>query len=383
MLYESDLQTCDLVGILVFAGAAVMFFVQLYYYAVVYGRIPTFRTHSRRQKSESVSISVVLVIQNPDFDYLENGLPSLLEQQYDDFEVVIVDLSGNEEFSEFLETKSAADRRLVVTHMARNPRFPISNKMALNLGIKAARNEYVIITTTDCRPVGNRWLAIMAKGFVEADVVLGYCGVEQLPGFENRMMRLSRMCTSVRWISAAMRGHAYRGTIYNMGFSKRAYFDHNGFNYLNLNIGEDDLFISRIAADEKVGVVVNPHCVVRQHPWGGLDWWFKERKYYSSAYRFYPCRARRFVEMELWSRFFFFGLFVAALAVSPFVMKMVAVGMCLLRFCVVAFEMWRIGKRFAEKNWFACLPLYDLCAPFYEAWLAMSRRFNPPADLWR
>ena len=60
-------------------------------------------------------------------------------------------------------------------------------KLALTVGIKACAYEHIVFTTTDCYPSSDKWLSLMAKGFINGDIVIGYCGIEPGKGFANRL----------------------------------------------------------------------------------------------------------------------------------------------------------------------------------------------------
>ena len=83
--------------------------------------------------------------------------------------------------------------------------------MALNVGIKSAHYECMVFTSTDAVPQTDRWLSLMAKGFMRGEIVVGYCGVERGKGFSNYMMRAWRMMHSADWIARAVQRRAYRG----------------------------------------------------------------------------------------------------------------------------------------------------------------------------
>ena len=72
------------------AAALVLFFVQLYYYVGVYGRISSFR-NSRRKKilTSEPPLSVIVPIFSEDYSYLDR-LPQLLAQQYAEAKAVAV-----------------------------------------------------------------------------------------------------------------------------------------------------------------------------------------------------------------------------------------------------------------------------------------------------
>ena len=83
------------------AGALTAFFVQLYYWLGRYGGLPRFRNNRGiRPQIPSPPVSVVVVIRENGYYFIENYLPLLLGQRYDEFEVVAVDCSYDEEIGD-------------------------------------------------------------------------------------------------------------------------------------------------------------------------------------------------------------------------------------------------------------------------------------------
>ncbi len=361
------------------------FFIQLGYYLGVYGGLPRFRNNRGiRVEVPSPPISVIVVVRENNYFFVENGLQRLLEQDYPEFEVVVVDCSYDEEIGEMLADMHARyASRMHLTQIKSLHQQDHSIKLAITVGIKAARYEHLLLTRADSYPMSDKWISLMAKGFITGDVVLGYCGIEPQKGLGNRLMRCSRMATSVRWLSAAIRGHAYRGISYNLGYTKSLYFAHKGFNYLNMNIGDDDLFIQKIVSRENVSVVMNPHAMVCQIPCGGLGWWNRARRYFSYAFRYYPLRARWTTAIELGSRFLFLGTVIAVLAILPWPWPVVPLFFWLLRLLVVTTKMKRIALRLGERKLMWAYVLYDLYAPLAEAVMAFRRRWRPNRAIWR
>ena len=159
-----------------------------------------------------------------DYTFIEERLPLILAQSYPDFEVILVYVGQDTDFYEDLMQLRHSFPQISTTKILLDPRFPISRKMALNVGIKSAHYEHLLFTSTDAVPQTDRWLALMAKGFTRGEVVLGYCGVERTKGLANYLMRAWRMMHAAGWIARAVRGRAYRGTLHNFGFTKSLYF---------------------------------------------------------------------------------------------------------------------------------------------------------------
>ena len=193
-------ETCGPWGIALLACMIILFFVQFWYWVGYYGRIPSYR--NARAGDARPPVSVALVVHEPDYDFLENGLPVLLGQEYDDFEIIVTDLSGDVEFGEALAVIAEHNPRFNVTRMVRDARFPISDKMAFNVAIKAARYDNILLTTVDSRPASLQWIARMARGFDGAGIVIGYCGMEGASAFSSRLIRLDNAARAIRWLSA-------------------------------------------------------------------------------------------------------------------------------------------------------------------------------------
>ena len=339
----------------------VLFGVQLYYYLFSYGSIPGYKNNKRKAVRENdPPISVIVPMFSENYTYLEEQLPLILAQEYPEFEVVIVYVGQDNDFFEELQQFKRTFPRLNVTKLHLDPRYPISRKMALNLGIKSAYHNCLVFTSVDAVVETNRWLKIMGKGFTRGDIVLGYCGMEQKAGLKNYLMRTWRMMDSVNWLAPAVAGRPYRGILHNMGFTKDLYFDVKGFNYLAMNIGEDDLFMQRIMRGDNVSVVLAPRGMIREKIWGGWSWWMNTMRYFSSARKFYAQGVKNYVSWEKGSRLLLFLAVLIALVFMPLEFKIYAAALLLIRLIVVLIEVRRIAKRIGEERIWARYPIYDL-----------------------
>ena len=327
-------------------------------------------------------VSVVVPLFSEDYSFVEERLPLILAQNYPDFEVVIVYVGHDSDFYEDLARLKQSFPQITTTKIQLDPRFPISRKMALNVGIKSAHYECMVFTSTDAVPQTDRWLSLMAKGFMRGEIVVGYCGVERRKGLANYLMRTGRMMQSAAWIARAVQRRAYRGTLHNYGFTKRIYFGANGFSHLNMNIGEDDLFMQRVMTRDNVSVILSPRATLREKTWGGMGWWMSQLRYYGSAFRFYPQAVRTYVGWELWSRVLFFATVICALAVMPLEYKIAALALVAVRYVAVALEVRRVARRLGESGIMGRYFIYDLLSPLWAAvlWVILLRRDD---RVWR
>lgn len=366
--FENLLAQFGTSGIVWMVVAGLLFFVQLIYY-FRYGRLVGYKNNRRKLlREEEPPLSLVIPMFNEDYGFVEERLPLLMQQEYPHYEVVVVYVGQNSDFHEDLMRRRQLYPNLVISRIHLDPRYPISRKMALNIGIKSAHFECMLFSSTEVVPRSTRWLALMAKGFSRGEIVVGYCALERKKGLLNRLMRTARLMESADWISRATTGRPHRAILHNFGFTKSLYFrpEVNGFNRLNMNVGEDDLFMQEVMTREWVSVVLSPRATVEQKLWGGASWWVSQCTYYGATRRFYPRRVRLSRSWEQLSRMLFFAAILYAVILLPFELQIVAASLLLLRYLFVAWEVRRISRRLGERGLTRLYFIYDLFSPCWS-----------------
>lgn len=355
-------------GALIFA----LFLVQITLHLALYGRIASFRLMSKTQlREEEPAISVVVPLFAEDSTYLDTTLPTLLTQDYTKFEVVVVYVGNSDDFFAEIQSLRRIYPNLSPVHIDYSPHYPVSTKIALNVGIKSAKYDFVLTTSSDATPVSERWLSLLAKGFLYGDIVLGYSGIEHKGSFSNFIFREYRFSNSVAWLSAAIRRRAYSASRNALGFKKSLYFEARGFNHLNMNVGEDDLFVQQIATRDNVSVVLSPRATCTERTWGGWGWWWHKVKLLRTTHRFYPKGALAPLTAELVVRSLFFAAILTAIIFMPWEFKVAALAIALLRYFVVMFVMVRNASRLGETGLAAMHFIYDIAEPMIRLAIAL------------
>lgn len=362
-------------GVLIFT-----FLVQMFTW-LGYSLIATHRHPTRLEKgAEPPAVSIIVVIEE-DFYFLEHTLPLLVDQQYSgEWEIVVVNDCGGSEIQQTLEAMAVSCPRLHHTTLRTDDRFKHSRKIPLLIGIKAAKHPNILVADPTAVPATNKWLALMARGFVGSKIVIGYTGF--VDG-THRFIRSSRLMSSMRYLRAAVVGNPYRGIFNNIGYTKEVFFKSRGFSHLRMALGEDDLFIQKLAPYCDASVIVSPSCTMRQTAYGGLRWWFAEQRYRTFAFKFYPSRVKFSIFFELCTKLLFF-LSLASTALLPIAYIWIyAISIFVVRELIVLWSSRRVMRRLGEKHLLLAFLLYELVSPFSEAVLAISRRFSPPGSVWK
>ncbi|MFI3281541.1 MAG: glycosyltransferase family 2 protein [Rikenellaceae bacterium] len=370
-------------GVALIAAVVVLLVIQIYYY-FRFRKLGKYLNKGRLALHQSPPpVSLVIPMFSEDYDYLDDTLPVLLGQEGVEFEVVIVYVGCDNDFFDDMVRLKAIVPNITTTKIERNERFPISVKTALNVGIKAAKYEHVIFSTTDARPASSKWLQLMSRGFQRGDVVLGYCGVETVDNkFDSYFIRTSRFTESMFWLAKAIKGKPYRAIRSNMGFTRSLYFGANGFNRLNMNIGEDDLFMQKIMRNDNASVILSPRAMVLQRNWGRMDGLVDTTRYYGSAFKFYPASARNFVAWELASRVLLFVLSVVGLIFLPIELKAAILLFIIVRVWIMLSSVGKVATRLGEQRVVGRYLFFDLLQPLFALYMRI-KMIKRDSRVWR
>ncbi|GAB3829199.1 hypothetical protein GCM10028895_43770 [Pontibacter rugosus] len=201
----------------------------------------------------------VIVAAHDELENLVELLPALLDQDYPEFEVLLVN-DRSEDDTEFYtyELERQFPNFRVVT-IKKTPDYLNPKKYALALGIRAAKYEHMLFTDADCRPCSKNWIQKMQSGYqTGAEVVLGYAPYAHLKGFLNQLIRYETLLTGIQYLSQASRGRAYMGVGRNLSYTKACFFKNKGFaSHIKLMGGDDDLFVRDAANNSKVSIVID------------------------------------------------------------------------------------------------------------------------------
>ena len=360
-------------GIVLGAIILVLFIIQISLHLGIFGRIASFRLMNKKQiRDKEPGISVVVSLFAEDANYLDSSLTSLLTQDYSEFEVVVVYVGNSDDFFADIKSLKRLYPHLTPVHIDYSPHYPVSTKIALNVGIKSAKYDFVITTSSDATPLSERWLSLLAKGFMYGDIVLGYSGIAPQSGFANFIFREYQFNDSIAWLSSAIRNRTYCASRNALGFKKSLYFDVRGFNHLNMNVGENDLFVQQIATRDNVSVVLSPRATCTERTWGSWSWWWQRTKLLHTTHRYYPKGAMAASTAELLIRSLFFASVITALVLMPWEFVVAALIVALLRYFIVMFVAIRNARRLGESGLIALHFIYDIIEPALRFTIALS-----------
>lgn len=385
--------TFNTAELILLSSAGFLFIIQLIYYFGLYNRVHLRNKSVRKEEThftrEQPPLSVILCARN-EADNLRKILPAILEQDYPEFEVIVINDASTDETEDILGVMEEKYPHLYHSFTPDSARYISHKKLALTLGIKASKHDWLVFTETNCMPAGNQWLKLMARNFTpHTQVVLGYSGYDRAKGWLHKRVAFDTLFQSLRYLGFALAGKPYMAIGRNLAYRKELFFKHKGFStYLNLQRGEDDLFINQIANGANTRVETDINATMRIQPVYRYKEWKEEKVSYVATSRFYRGMQRTLLGLETSTRLLFYAACIAGIAYGIMNFHWLVAGIALLiwllRFAVQAFVINQAAKEMGGgRKYYFSLPVFDILQPLQSLNFKLSRRFRGKGDFMR
>ncbi|KAA6324745.1 hypothetical protein EZS27_025966 [termite gut metagenome] len=352
----------------------VLWLIQLTYYFALYNRILKRKAAIKKGKirftDELSPLSVIIYIKDSREKVLHEFLLPVLEQDYPEFEVIVVnDTPSHGE--ELLLLMQKQYPHLHYTFIPNSARCISRKKLALTLGAKAGKYEWLVFTEANCYPADKNWLRLMARNFTSGtQVVLGYSNFQYKNGWPHKYRSFDLLFNSLRYLGFALAGKPYMGIGRNMAYRKELFFRQKGFSsHLDLDRGDDDLFINQIATKSNTRVEVDARAIIRMQPLTLDKDWDEEKMTYAVTSRYFRGSQRLLLWFETFSRLLFHAFYGSITIFFLLNRYWYAVGaatlLWLIRYVIQAIIINRTSIELGDKRqYYFTLPIFDIWLPF-------------------
>ncbi|MCT1529630.1 glycosyltransferase [Sphingobacterium daejeonense] len=353
-----------------------LLFFQLYYILFVYGKLALYKVKSNQEMENSKEVSIVICAHNEQ-ENLKSFLPGILEQDYPNFEVIVVNDCSEDDTKWVLQDFASKYANLKIVEIKEHIQLKHSKKFALTMGIKAAKNPYLLMTDADCQPNSSNWLKEMAGSFQEnKEIVLGYSPYFKFPGFLNRLIRFETTHTAMSYLSYAIKGDAYMGVGRNLAYTKDLFFTNKGFtDHMHIKSGDDDLFVNATANRHNVEINIAPDAFVYSEPKTTWKSYYKQKARHSGASTLYKGRHQRMLGTQLITAALFYLAIVVAIAIVPQYWY-IGIAAYLIRLICQVLIFRPIYKKLEVSDLLLWLPILDLYYYFYICFNGLFNRLK-------
>jgi len=271
---------------------------------------------SKRNKTNAIPISVIICAKN-EAKNIKTFIPSILEQNYSNFEIVLINDASTDDTLDLFEDLALKHSNIKVVDVVNNEAFWGNKKYALTLGIKAAKNNHLLFTDADCKPVSKDWISEMTSHFSNTkSIVLGY-GAYQKKGANllNKLIRFETLLTAIQYFSYAKIGSPFMGVGRNLAYTKDDFYSTNGFiNHIQIRSGDDDLFINEVATSKNTSICFLPESFTESVPKTSFKAWFKQKRRHVSTAVHYKAKHKLALGLFYISQVLFYVLAILLLS---------------------------------------------------------------------
>jgi cellulose synthase/poly-beta-1,6-N-acetylglucosamine synthase-like glycosyltransferase len=343
---------------------------------LIYRRLAGYAPSHGNEPPEPVS---VVICSRNNAEGLEKNLPAVLQQNYTELEVIVVNDNSEDHTRQVLQAFQQKYPRLKIVSLTEK-KHP-GKKQALTEGIHHAQYEWIVVTDSDCRPVSENWIAaLMREKRTEKALLLGYGAYKKKPGLLNKLVRFDTVQIAMQYMGLALLGKPYMGVGRNMAYRRSLFESVNGLqSHWDVASGDDDLFVQQAANANNAGIVLSPESFTVSQPKETFGAWVRQKARHISAAGKYKRSFRGLLGLiPLINLLFYLAVFTLAFSGNP-LPALLWIG--LRAIFLYIFYLVFLGK-FHEKDLILYVPLLDLIYTFVlpvfmiTNLLAGSRKWN-------
>ncbi|MCI2227824.1 glycosyltransferase [Polaribacter sp. MSW13] len=348
--------------------------IQIIYYLA----FSTFLLDNKKEKKNSseISISVIICAKN-EAENLQKFLPSILEQDYATYQVILINDASSDETSEVMKFFKEKNSNIKIIDVENIEAFWGNKKYALTLGIKAAKYEHLLFTDADCKPVSKNWIREMSKSFThKKTIVLGYGKYQKEKKLVNLFIRFETLLTAIQYFSYAKIGSPYMGVGRNLAYHRSEFFNVKGFiNHIQVRSGDDDLFIQDASNKENTTFCTSEDSfTISEAPKSFKEWSRQKRRHISTA-KHYKTKHKFFLGLFFISKVFFFVLAPILFFFYPWkIILPIVLSYYLIQFIVIGFS----ARKLKESQIIYFLPFLEIGLLLFQFSIFINNLWSKP-----
>ena len=352
-------------------GFVLAFLIQLFYQLLM--SIFTLSGRKKEKQDGYPSISIIIPSRNYE-ENLRELIPTLIEQDYPDFEVVVVDDCSSDGTEWYLAGLKLISNRIKTSRIIQETDFP--NALVITIGVRAATKDWLIFLNPLCRVGSKDWLRSFAKGINQkTEAVFGFTRYVNHDGSMQKLIRYENLDSFLLSGSARYFGLPMPITDMNMAYKREQFLELKGFaGVLDARFSENELYINKISRRKNTTFLLGRSTIVDFK--GDTDWHdgMNFKKKHLLLKRKFTFGQNVFLWINSLSRLAFDILMVLLLIISPW--RLYVAGVYLFK--IIHELIWGLvaAKRLGEKKLLPSLIIYRSLVPILSFILSVKQLFT-------
>lgn len=354
--------------------------IQFLYYIFIYSKFAFAKKETPLLKKIPISVIVCAKNESKNLSLL---IPKLIEQDYSQFEIVLINDASSDDTLKIMESFKAINENIKIVNVENNEAFWGNKKYALTLGIKAASNEFLLFTDADCIPKSKSWITKMSSHFSKTKtIIIGYGAYAKHKGdLLNKLIRYETLFTAMQYFSYAKIGMPYMAVGRNLAYRKDTFYNRNGFiNHLKIRSGDDDLFVNEAATKNNTSICYSTDSFTISKPKETFKQWFNQKRRHISTAKYYKFKHKFMLGLFYLSQLLFWTLAILLLVISfkPLIVSSIIIFKFLFQYIIIGFS----AKKLDESDTIWALPLFEFFLIIFQFSIFITNLISKPTH-WK
>ena len=321
------------------------------------------------------AVSVIVYTKNQE-SLLNDFIPKLIQQNHPNFELILTNNASHDNTLDILRAFAENHDNIKVVDVENNEAFWGSKKYALTLGIKKATHKKLLFITPSAAELSESWIYEMGNLLSEEkEIVIGYNNFLKSKGFTCRIMRYSRLMSTVQNFGIAAFTKPYRAWQNNLGFTSDLFYENNGYSsHMNVRHESENLFIKEAATAKNVSIAVSKEAYTYNKSAKFSDW-FKNAKERLLSVDHYSGGVKFSLTVFFISQLLFW---IGAIAGGIIFLNFYWFLIILIRFLIAGMVIGKYSFKLSEKDLFYLFPFWELINICTQLCIFISNIFSKP-----
>jgi glycosyltransferase involved in cell wall biosynthesis len=328
-------------------------------------------------------ISVVIAAKNEKKNLTE-FLPKVLNQNYPEFEVFVVDdCSWDGTYDVLLDFKEKYEHLNISKTVEEEYEGNFSGKkLALTIGVKGAKYENMVFIDADCYPNTENWLTKIGEKYAQSKMLLLYGAYKKGKGLLNACLRFETYLIALNYSSFASKKRAFMGVGRNLAYKKEVFYSVKGFaSHWQIPSGDDDLFVQDYVKTKKpsIGTLLSDEAKTISNPvesW--KEWFFQKRRHFSASKNYSLFTLTALAIKEILPLIFF--ILPILFLFSEKLLNPVFIGLYGIALLVYYIKNYLLLKHLGERLFVLLIPIYTVLVFLFRLIVGVSNWMQKPTN---
>lgn len=323
-------------------------------------------------EAQQPPVSVIICARNEAAN-LRDYLHIWLNQDYPEYEVIIIDDGSVDQTRQIVEYWQKHYSHLRLTFVPAGAKVRSTKKLAITLGVKAAKYDHLLLTDADCCPASRHWISAMMRQH-NFPIILGAGMYFRRGGLLNRLIQYQTLFTALQYLGMARAGHPYMGVGRNLAYTKQLFVEHNGFSgLLDYRSGDDDLFVNRLASADNTTIVTCAESLTWSAPKRTWKEWLTQRRRHLSVAHAYRHTTQFRLSVEPVTRGLLYGTALTLLVIGAPVIQNATAAALVLRWLVQIIVINYAAYKWQVTKSILMLPVWDITMPLITLYIMLTQ----------